>query len=157
MPNDGCGVNLCTISRNRSYKNQLENQLFHTIVAFMVIYLSESTLYKKTRPKHQDFAKASCMLPRINQFVGYAREQEERRSQRARWQNNDHREASQERVHMCVYVCAHYFEREREREPRDATHRFDEQHHVANDTQKQKSRESNVWLRTCTYVRTECV
>ena len=122
MPNDGCGVNLCTISRNRSYKNQLENQLFHTIVAFMVIYLSESTLYKKTRPKHQDFAKASCMLPRINQFVGYAREQEERRSQRARWQNNDHREASQERVHMCVYVCAHYFERERERENHATRH-----------------------------------
>ena len=36
-------------------------------------------------------------------------------------------------------------EREREREkhsrPRDATHQFDEQRHVATDTQKQKSRE----------------
>ena len=36
-------------------------------------------------------------------------------------------------------------ERDREREkhsrPRDATHQFDEQRHVATDTQKQKSRE----------------
>ena len=60
-------------------------------------------------------------------------------------------------VYTCVCMCVRIISREREREPRDATHRFDEQHHVANDTQKQKSRESNVWLRTCTYVRTECV
>lgn len=40
-----------------------------------------------------------------------------------------------------VYTCMHAWEKEkkREHEPRNATHQFDEQHHVVTDTQKQKS------------------
>lgn len=40
-----------------------------------------------------------------------------------------------------VYTCVHAWEEEkkREHEPRNATHQFDEQHHVVTDTQKQKS------------------
>lgn len=111
------------------------------------------------------------MLPRINRLVGYAREREERRSQRARWQNNDHRKASREHI---THVCVHYL-RERERggekegEREEETGRERERNTVGHATRhtsltnsitwpltrRSRKTASNVWLRTCTSIQSD--